>query len=105
MGKKFNFTKSVFNPLKNMARPYVNDALGQLKTKGLDALKQYGTQALTQLEATPIPVFRTGGVIKGKRGRSKKIIAHAGEYVLPLGVKPTVAQKQEVAKRKAKAKK
>ena len=102
---KFNFTKRVFNPLKNAARPYVNDALGQLKTKGLDALKQYGTQALTQLEATPIPVFKTGGVIKGKRGRPKKIIAHSGEYILPLGVAPTLAQKKQVAKRKAKARK
>ena len=102
---KFNFTKRVFNPLKNAARPYVNDALSQLKTKLLDALKQYGTQALTQLEATPIPVFKTGGTIKGTRGRPKIIQAHAGEYVLPLDVKPTVAQKKAVAKRKAKARK
>ena len=102
---KFNFTKKVFNPLKNMARPYVNQALGELKTKGLDALKQFATQGLQTLESTPIPVFRTGGVIKGARGRPKKIIAHAGKYVLPLGVKPTVAQKKEVAKRKAKARK
>ena len=102
---KFNFKKSVFNPLKNMARPYVNDALGQLKTKGLDALKQFATQGLQTLESTPIPVFKTGGKISGKRGRPKEIIAHSGEYVLPLGVKPTVAQKKEVAKRKAKARK
>ena len=102
---KFNFTKSVFNPLKSAARPYVNDALKQLKTKGLDTLKQLGTQALTQLESTPIPVFRTGGKIGGKRGKAKIIKAHSGEYILPLGVAPTVSQKKAVAKRKAKAQK
>ena len=102
---KFNFTKRVFNPLKNAARPYVNDALGQLKTKGLDALKKFATQGLQTLESTPIPVFKTGGTIKDTRGRPKIIQAHAGEYVLPLGVKPTVAQKKAVAKRKAKARK
>ena len=50
-------------------------------------------------------MFKHGGTIKGGRGRPKIIQAHAGEYVLPLGVKPTVAQKKAVAKRKAKARK
>ena len=102
---KFNFRKSIFNPLKKAASPYINDALGQLKTKGLDTLKQLGTQALTQLESTAIPVFRTGGVVKGKKGKARLAQVHGGEYVLPIGVKPTVAQKKAVAKRKAKARK
>ena len=102
---KFNFKKSVFNPLKNMARPYVNQALGELKTKGLDALKQFTTQGLQTLESTAIPVFRTGGVVKGKKGKARLAQVHGGEYVLPIGVKPTVAQKKAVAKRKAKARK
>ena len=105
MGNKFNFTKSVFNPLKNMARPYVNDALTQLKTKGLDTLKQLGTQALTQLESTPIPVFKTGGRVSGKRGKARIAQLHGGEFVLPIGVAPTLSQKKAVAKRKAKARK
>ena len=54
---KFNFKKSVFNPLKNMARPYVNQALGELKTKGLDALKQFATQGLQTLESTQCQYF------------------------------------------------
>ena len=37
---KFNFRKSILNPLKKAASPYVNQALGELKTKGLDAFKQ-----------------------------------------------------------------
>ena len=102
---KFNFRKSILNPLKTAASPYINQALGELKTKGMDALKQMTTQGLAQLEATAVPSFKTGGKIAGKRGRPKKIIAHSGEYILPLGVAPTLAQKKAVAKRKAKARK
>ena len=102
---KFNFRKSILNPLKSAASPYVNQALGELKTKGLDAFKQLSSSALQTLTDTPVPVFKNGGTIKGARGRPKIIQAHAGEYVLPLGVKPTVAQKKAVAKRKAKARK
>lgn len=49
--------------------------------------------------------FQTGGKIKGKRGKPKVILAHAGEFVLPLNAKPTKEQKKIVAKnKKAKAK-
>ena len=50
------------------------------------------------------PFFKHGGVVPGKKGRAKKIIAHSGEYVLPIGVRPTQAQRKAVAKRKAAAK-
>ncbi len=46
--------------------------------------------------------FETGGMVKGKKGKPVKAIVHGGEYVLPVGVKPTKAQKSAVAKRKAK---
>lgn len=51
--------------------------------------------------------FQTGGRVPGKKGAPKKVLAHGGEYILPVGVKPTKAQKAEVAKRRAdkKAKK
>ena len=42
-------------------------------------------------------------MVKGKRGKPVKILAHGSEYILPVGVKPTSAQKKEVAKRKKKA--
>ena len=50
--------------------------------------------------------IKTGGLIKGsnKKGQAKLIKAHVGEYVLPVGVKPTMTQKKAVAKRKMKAK-
>ena len=48
--------------------------------------------------------YKTGGQVKGpKKGKPVKIIAHTGEFILPIGVKPTKAQKAEVAKRKKKA--
>jgi hypothetical protein len=43
--------------------------------------------------------FETGGEVK-KTGRA---LVHAGEFVLPVGVKPTKAQRKEVNKRKQEA--
>ena len=45
--------------------------------------------------------FKKWGKVPGKKGAPKLILAHGGEYVLPIGVKPTKAQKAKVAKRKA----
>jgi len=44
--------------------------------------------------------FEKGGSVKGKKGKPVKAILHSGEYVLPVGVKPTMAQKKAVAKGK-----
>ena len=45
--------------------------------------------------------YKTGGIVKGtKKGKAVQIIAHTGEYILPIGVKPTKHQKAQVAKRK-----
>lgn len=49
--------------------------------------------------------FKNGGRVPGKVNAPKKILAHGGEYILPVGVKPTVAQQNAVAKRKLAAKK
>ena len=108
MGKKFNFKKmigrpfmhDIVHPLVGVARPFVNQALGALKDKGLSMAKDYGTQLLQTAAETPIPVFRTGGRIKGKKGKGKLALVHGGEYVLPVGVAPTVAQKKAVANEK-----
>ena len=45
--------------------------------------------------------FRTGGHVK----KTGKFLVHSGEYVLPVGVKPTDEQKKKVRAIKAKAKK
>ena len=44
--------------------------------------------------------YKTGGMVKGKKGKAVQILAHGHEYILPIGVKPTKAQKAQVAKRK-----
>ena len=47
--------------------------------------------------------FKKGGRIRGgKKGQPKPILAHVGEYVLPVGVKPTKAQIKAVALRHKK---
>ena len=69
----------------------------------MEASKQLGSQALTQLETTPIPVFRKGGRVEGSRGKARIAQVHNGEYILPVGLPPNKAQKAAVAKRHAKA--
>ena len=50
--------------------------------------------------------YKNGRMVKGpKKGKAIQIIAHTGEWVLPIGVKPTKSQKAEITKRKKKAKK
>ena len=49
--------------------------------------------------------FKNGGVVPGRRGRPKVILAHSGETVLPLGCPATKAQKAFIAKKKRAAKK
>ena len=114
---KFNFKKSVSRPflnnvakplgrsIYNTAAPIVNQGLAQLKEQGMNQLKQLGTNALQTLAETPIPVFKNGGRVKGKRGKARIAQVHNGEYILPVGVAPTKAQKSAVAKRHAKSKK
>ena len=47
--------------------------------------------------------LKTGGAVKMAKGRKSAVVMlHRGEYVLPSGVKPTVAQKKAVAARKKK---
>ena len=49
--------------------------------------------------------FKKGGKVPGPKGKAVKAIVHGGEYVLPAGVKPTMAQKKAVAKLHKKGKK
>jgi hypothetical protein len=45
--------------------------------------------------------FRKGGRVGGKKlGAPKKAIVHTGEWVLPIGVPPTKAQKAAISKLK-----
>ena len=48
--------------------------------------------------------FSCGGVVPGPKGKPRVILAHNQEYILPIGVKPTKAQKSAVEKRKKQSK-
>ena len=57
-------------------------------------------------EAAPaLLAFKNGGLIKAPKNKPVKILAHGGEYVLPVNAKPTKAQKKIVANNKKKTKK
>ncbi len=49
---------------------------------------------------TTLEPFQTGGYVKGKKGTKKgqavPILAHAGEFVVPLNSKPTKKQKKQL---------
>ena len=57
------------------------------------ALLEYGPALLA---------FKTGGRVPGKKGKALKILAHGGEYVLPMNVKPTKKQIAVVRKKNLK---
>jgi hypothetical protein len=46
--------------------------------------------------------FANGGRVPGKMGAPKKAVVHGGEVVLPVGVKPTAAQKKAIRARGGK---
>ena len=46
--------------------------------------------------------FAKGGRVPGPRGKARKIMAHGGEVVFPVGVSPTKAQKRAIRKRGGK---
>jgi hypothetical protein len=41
--------------------------------------------------------FRRGGKVPGAKGKPRAILAHGGEWVLPVSVKPTKAQKAKIS--------
>jgi hypothetical protein len=45
--------------------------------------------------------YETGGRVKGgRKGEPKIILAHTGEWVLPIGIRPTKSQQSAIEKRK-----
>ena len=91
---------------KKVGRSLQNASGATTKAVGVGAGTVLGKAAATYaLEAAPaLLAFRTGGRVPGKKGKAIKIVAHSGEYILPLNVKPTKAQKAVVRKNKSKKK-
>ena len=73
------------------------------KQKSRDMSKGMGS-AIGGAAGTLFEPFKNGGPVKGRKGAPRKAIVHGGEYVLPVGVKPTATQRKAVAARKKKAK-
>ena len=44
--------------------------------------------------------FKNGGLVPGKKGKPKIILAHSGEFILPTDIKPTKEQRSLIEKRK-----
>ena len=44
--------------------------------------------------------FKNGGKVPGPKGKPKVILAHSGEWVLPVSVPPTKEQKSKIEKQK-----
>ena len=67
------------------------------------SLGKMGGRAVSGLVAKETGLkFKKGGRVPGKKGAPKKAVVHGGEYILPVGVKPTKAQIKAVARGKAK---
>jgi hypothetical protein len=54
--------------------------------------------------ATGALLLKTGGRVPGKKNKAIKAIVHGGEFMLPVGVKPTKKQVEQVKKLKLKGK-
>lgn len=48
--------------------------------------------------------FKKGGRVPGGKGKPVPTLLHGGEYILPMGVKPTKAQMKKVSDGKKKKK-
>ena len=83
--------------LGHMAGTYIGKKLGD-DYKGQAAI--IGS-TLGGLGGALLP-FKNGGKVPGPRGKPKVILAHAGEWVLPVDVPPTKEQRSLIEKRKRK---
>jgi hypothetical protein len=80
--------------LATTGNPVAAAAAGLAVKKSIDAKESYLEKG--------IQTFKTGGTIKGKKGKPTLILAHAGETVIPLGVSVTKGQKDAIKKLKSK---
>jgi hypothetical protein len=109
MTKKFDPFKSIGGVGKSIGQELaggVVHAFGGGKRAESAARNIGGSIGEVALPAAGVALgFKNGGKVPGVTGQPVKAIVHSGEYVLPVGVKPTAAQKKAVAKRKADEKK
>lgn len=85
--------RAVGRGLGSLAGNALGKVTGIGSRRGGDIGEEIGGDLLSKL----IP-FKKGGKVK----RTGPILAHKGEYVLPVGVKPTKTQLKKVAKKRSK---
>jgi hypothetical protein len=84
-----------------------NALVSGLKTVGntvKNEVVNHGAQVAGDLAMGAL-LLKTGGRVPGKKNKAIKAIVHGGEFMLPVGVKPTKKQVEQVKKLKLKAKK
>jgi len=101
----FDLFKELGNVGKSIGQELGGGLGGLAGKKGAAAGRNIGG-SLGQLAGSAAPLalaaLKTGGPVKGKKGKPVLIVAHGGEYVIPANAKPTVAQKKVVAMNKKK---
>ena len=66
MPKKFNFFRDVYDPVAQRLKPVAKAIIPALQDKAVEKIQQ----------------FKKGGPVKGKTGKAKLAVVHAGEHVL-----------------------
>ena len=78
----------------------LGNGLGQLGGQyfGGDEGRRVGGAIGSAIGGSSLIPFKKGGRVKAPKGRPVPALVHGGEYILPVGVKPTKKQMAEVAK-------
>ena len=102
-----NYMERLARRTRNTFKPVGNALVSGLKTVGntvKDAVINHGAQVAGDI-ATGALLFKKGGKVPGKKGKPVKAILHGGEFVLPVSVKPSKKQVEQVKKLKIKSSK
>ena len=102
-----NYMERLARRTRNTFKPVGNALVSGLKTVGntvKDAVINHGAQVAGDI-ATGALLLKTGGRVPGKKNKAVRAIVHGGEYMLPVGVKPTKKQVEQVKKLKIKGSK
>lgn len=87
--------QQIGSSLGNMAGTYLGKKIGD-DYKG--SVASIGS-TLGGLAGGLLP-FKNGGRVPGVTGKPKVILAHGGEFILPVGVPPTKKQQSAIEKKK-----
>ena len=102
-----NYMERLARRTRNTFKPVGNALVSGLKTVGntvKDAVINHGADIASNVAMGAL-LLKTGGRVPGKKNKAVRAIVHGGEYMLPVGVKPTKKQVEQVKKLKIKSNK